>query len=95
MLRLSSVSAGLESRSAAVEVLVLGLLWCLAQISGSMPPLLPHLLIANAGNEPLISVLSNIDLYRFTSSHPNCQVPDLKEYLPFTQHEASSTANAI
>ncbi|KAJ7301549.1 hypothetical protein DFH08DRAFT_827423 [Mycena albidolilacea] len=47
------------------------------------------------GNEPLISGLSNIDLNMFAASHPNYQVPDLKEYPPLVQYEASSTAIAI
>jgi hypothetical protein len=31
----------------------------------------------------------------FASSHPNDEVPDLEEYLPLIQHEASSTAIGI
>jgi hypothetical protein len=52
MLRLSSVSAVLENRLTAVGVLLLGLLWSLLQVLGSMLPLLPRLPVASAGNEP-------------------------------------------
>jgi hypothetical protein len=80
---------------AADGVLLLGLLWYLLQVLGSILPLLPRLPVAGAGNKPLISGLSDIDLNLFASSHSNYQVPDLKEYPPLIQREAPSSAIAI